>query len=69
MVDFGIDIPVSKTRSYLKKVFWPRLCVEPFIQLLGILKYACGLNFGPALILNQNLFFEMASSKKGNIYD
>ena len=49
-------------RSYLKKVFWPNFCVGPLFQLLGILQYACGLKLGPALNLNQNPFFEMASS-------
>ncbi len=57
-------------RSYLKKVFWPNFCVGPLLQLLGIPQYACGLKFGPALNLNQNPFFEMASKYKINIdYD
>ena len=51
-----------KFRSYLKKVFWPNFCVGPLLQLLGILQYACGLKFSPALNLNQNPFFEMASN-------
>jgi hypothetical protein len=52
--------------SYLKKVFWPTrqrrtsLFVGSSHQLLGILEYACGLNLGPALTLNQNPIFEMA---------
>jgi hypothetical protein len=50
-------------RSHLKKVFWPNLCVGASFQVLDILEYACGLKLGPALILNQNPFFEMASSK------
>ena len=41
-------------RNHLIKVFWPKLCVGSSFQLLGILKYACGLNLCPALILNQN---------------
>ena len=49
-------------RSYLKKVFCPNFCVGPLLQILGILQYACGLEFGPALNLNQNPFFEMASN-------
>jgi len=57
-------------RSYLKKVFWPNLGVGPSLQVLDILEYACyrsdcyavGLKLGPALILNQNPFFEMAST-------
>ena len=39
------------------------LCVGYSFQLLGILEYACGLNLGPALTLNQNPIFEMASEK------
>jgi hypothetical protein len=38
-------------------------CVGPLFQLLGILQYACGLKLGPALSLNQNPLFEMASGK------
>jgi hypothetical protein len=48
-------------RSYLKKVFWPNFCVGASFQVLDILEYACGLKPGPALILNQNPFFEIAS--------
>jgi hypothetical protein len=48
-------------RTYLKKVFWPNLCVGSSFELLGILEYACGLNLVPALILNKNPIFEMAS--------
>ena len=51
-----------ETRSYLKKVFLPNLCVRPWFQVLDILEYACGLKLGPALTLSQNPFFEMASS-------
>ncbi len=50
------------TISYLKKVFYPNFCVGPLLQLLEILQYACGLKFGTALNLNQNPFFEIASS-------
>ena len=49
------------TRSYLKKIFLSNLCVGSSFQLLGILKYACGLNLGPALTLNKNPIFEMVS--------
>jgi hypothetical protein len=31
-------------------------------QILDILQYACGLKSGPAYILNQNPFFEIASN-------
>ena len=58
---------VLKTRSYLKKVFWPNPCVGPSFQVLDILEYACGLKLGPALALNQNSNFEMASSIFGYI--
>ena len=51
------------SRSYLKKVFWPNLRVGASFQVLDILEYACGLKLGPALILNQNPFFEMASNR------
>jgi hypothetical protein len=33
-------------RSHLKKVFSSDIGVEPSIQVLNILKYACGLNLG-----------------------
>jgi hypothetical protein len=52
----------NEIRNYLKKVFWPNLCVGPSLQILDILEYACGLKLGPTLTLNQNLFFfEIAS--------
>ena len=51
------------SRSYLKKVFCPNLCVGSSIQVLDILEYACGLKLGPALILSQNPDFEMAYSR------
>ena len=53
---------IHYTISRLKKVLWPNFCVGPLLQLLGILQYACGLKFGPALNLNQNPFFEMTSN-------
>ena len=43
-------ITTCLTRSYLKKVFWLHLCVGTSFQLLDILKYACGLKLGSALI-------------------
>ena len=49
-------------RSYLKKVFWPNPCVGTSFQVLDIHEYACGLKLGPALALNQNPNFEMASN-------
>ena len=52
-----------KIRSYLKKVFFPNLCVRPSFQVLDILEYACGLKLGPALTLSQNPIFEMASKQ------
>ena len=48
-------------RNHLKKVFCPNFCVGTSFQLLEILYYVCGLNLGPALNLNQNPIFEMAS--------
>ena len=49
-------------RSYLKKIFYPNLCVRASFQVLGIPKYVCGLKLGPAFTLNQNPFFAMASN-------
>jgi hypothetical protein len=49
-------------RSHLKKVFSPDIGVEPSSQVLDILKYACGLSLGLALIANENPFFEIASN-------
>jgi hypothetical protein len=54
-------------KSYLKNVIYPNLCVESSFQRLGILEYACGLNLSPALILNQNPIFEMASIVFSNV--
>jgi len=51
-------------KTYLKIIFWPNLGVWSSFQVLDILEYACGLKLGPALILNQNLYFEMGSSRK-----
>jgi hypothetical protein len=50
--------------SHLKKVFSPDICVDPSPQVLNILKYACGLNLGLALISNENPDFEIASNIK-----
>ena len=55
-------------RRYLKNVFCPNLSVESSFQLFGILEYACGLKLGPALTLNQNPIFEIASSKLNLIF-
>ena len=49
-------------RSYLKKVFWPKIFVGAVFLILEILKYCSGLKRGPAAILNQNPIFEMAAS-------
>jgi len=49
-------------RSYLKNVFWPNICVGFSFQVLDILEYACGLKLAPALTLNQDPVFEMASN-------
>jgi hypothetical protein len=53
----------SKSRSYLKKVFWPNLGVGAGFQILDRPAYACGLKPGSAYVLNQNPFFEMASNQ------
>jgi hypothetical protein len=52
------------SRSYLKIIFWPNLGVGASFLVLDILEYDCGLKLGSALILNQNLYFEMASNSK-----
>ena len=71
------SVRAKSTRSYLKKIFWLKLGVRPFFQILNIREYApqghllrgtCGLKLGPALILNQNLFFEIASINNFKIY-
>ena len=54
----------NHNRSHLKNDFCLNLCVGSSFQLLGILQYACGLNIGPALTLNQNAIFEMTSSSR-----
>jgi hypothetical protein len=38
-------------RSYLKKVFWPKLFVGASFQVSEILMYSCGLKLDPASIL------------------
>jgi len=43
--------------------FGPISVLGPRFNSSEYLKYASGLNLGPALILNQNLIFEMASVK------
>ena len=48
-------------RSHLKNVFWPDIFVGTSSQILDIQQYAFGLKLGPAVILNQNPIFEMAS--------
>jgi len=48
-------------RSYLKNIFWPHICVGLSIQVLGMHAYACGLKLAPALTLDQNPIFEVAS--------
>ncbi len=45
------------SRSYLKKIFWLNFFVGRSVQILEILEYSS------ASILNQNLFFEIASSQ------
>jgi hypothetical protein len=55
-------------RSHLKKVFWPKRCVGSSFQILDIHEYACGLKLGPALILNPNPNFEMASNETQVFY-
>ncbi len=52
------------TRIYLKKVFWPNLCVGRSVQVLKILEYSSGLNLTAAWTLNQNPFFEMDSKSR-----
>ena len=54
---------VYYTRTHLKKVFWPNICVGASFQLLEIHEYDCGLKLGSALILNQNPFLEIGSNK------
>jgi hypothetical protein len=49
-------------RNYLKKVFSSDIGVEPSSQVLDILKYACGLILGLALISTENPNFEIASN-------
>jgi hypothetical protein len=49
-------------RSHLNKVFSPDIGVEPSTQVLDILKYACGLTLGFALISTENPNFELLYS-------
>ncbi len=58
-----ILMTLPQIRSYLKKVFWPKLGVGRSVQVLKIPQYSSGLNLTSALILNQNPFFEIASMK------
>jgi hypothetical protein len=51
----------QRLEAHLKKVFWPNPCVGPLFQVLDIHEYASGLKLGPALALNKNPNFEMAS--------
>ena len=53
----------STIRSHLKKVFSSDIGVEPSSQVLDILKYACGLILGLALISTENPNFETASKE------
>jgi len=50
-----------ETRSYLKKIFWPNLGGGSEIRILEILEYSSVSNGAPALTLNQNPIFEIAS--------
>jgi len=54
---------VDKSRSYLKKAFWPNLIVGVSFQVLEIPVSSSGLKLGSAAILDQNLFFEVASNE------
>ena len=49
-------------KTDLKKVFSPDIGVEASSQILDILKYACGLILGFALISNENPNFEIGFS-------
>ena len=53
---------IVRGRSHLKNVFSAELGLEPSSQVLDILKYACGLRLGIALISGKNPNFEIASS-------
>ena len=53
---------MTDARSRLKKVFSPDIGVDPSPQVLDILKYACGLSLGFALISYENPNFEIASN-------
>jgi hypothetical protein len=58
----GAEFMRRGTRSHLKKVFSPDIGVKPSPQVLNILKYACGLSLGLALISNENPKLEIASN-------
>ena len=53
---------LSALRSFLKNVLWPNLCVGIAFQLLKIRKYSSGLKHSPALTLDQNPIFAIASN-------
>lgn len=55
-------------RSGLKKVFWSNIGLRPSLQILNIFRYASGLKIGPALLLNQNPFFEKVSKFQTIVY-
>jgi hypothetical protein len=55
-----LTINPAFSTSHLKKTFWLNIFVGSGFQILNIRRYASGLKAGSALILNQNLFFEMA---------
>ena len=60
----GIDVYIYKTiEAISKKSFGPISVLSPRFNPSEYLEYVCGLNLGHALILNQNLIFEMASNK------
>ena len=52
----------NPVRSYLKIIFWPKSCVVLAFQVLKILQYSYGLKLELALVLNENLNFEIASN-------
>ena len=63
--EFVREIKVNFTLFYYKRHgpsqnnLLAKLGVGPFFQVLDIPQYACGLKFGSAFILDQNLYFEM----------
>ena len=52
----------------LKPTFWSNLCVGAVFQILDILQYACGLKYGSASTLNQNVRFKVPSREIGHFY-